>query len=232
MPIDRFRVRPSAGTLFAFFVVVLALAEAHECAHILTARIVCGGWGVRDFSVWSTAEGCSDHPFVLLATFAGPLFTYAVMWASIWMLRREGPDSQRSIGIVLIFGALPFARVFTAITGHGDEVSGFTELTGNHWTGWMIGLASVFLLSVYPLACAYRKLAPERRPLVFCALLIMPILLHGLVIHGAMNSLLRNKVWSANGCLGSPWLVNVWQVVLLVSSLAFWRRANELFGSA
>jgi hypothetical protein len=223
----RFRFRGGAKALFALLFLVLALAEAHELAHIATGRELCGGWGVRDFSVWTTREGCGERQ--LLATFAGPLFTYAVIWMGTWMLMKGRSEGVRAFGLTAIFAAMPFARIFTAVTGHGDEVSGLSAALGDHRVGWAAGLSAVVMLLWYPLMQAYGSLVRQRRLAVFCGLLAGPMLVHGVIVHGVMNHLLARGVMAREGWLGSPVLVNVWQVVVVAGAAALAVDAPGLF---
>lgn len=226
------RFRANGAALFSFFILVLALAEAHECAHIFAARVVCGGWGARNFSVWTTRKGCAqNHPLIVLATFAGPLFTFAMIWLGTWLLIKPRKQSLRALGIALIFAPLPLARIITAATGHGDEVSGFTMLLNGQKTGWAVGLASILLLSLYPVVKAYRSLAPPRRILVFGGLLLIPMLAHGLTTHSMLNSLLAKGVFDENGILGAPVLVNVWQVLVFAAAVVCGRQASRVFAT-
>jgi hypothetical protein len=229
----RFRLRADGAALFAFLILVLALAEAHECAHIFTARAICGGWGARDFSLWATRDGCAaDHPLIALATFAGPMLTYAVIWIGASLTARAGDQCNRAPGLALIFAPLPFARIFTAISGHGDEVSGFTGIFGDHRAGWAAGLAAVLLLSVFPLAQAHRCLVPERRILIFSGLLLVPMLVHGAVVHGAMSRLLASGFFARDGIFGSPTLINVWQAAVLTGAILTGRKSARLFADS
>jgi hypothetical protein len=226
------RFRANGPALFSFFIMVLALAEAHECAHIFGARAVCGAWGTRNFSVWTTREGCAEnHPLIVLAIFAGPLFTFAMIWLGTWIVIKPTRQSLRALGIALIFAPLPFARIVTAATGHGDEVSGFTMLLNDHRIGWAVGLASILLLSLYPVLKAYRSLAPPRRLLVFGGLLLLPMLAHGLTTHSMLNGLLVKGVLDESGMLGAPVLVNVWQVLVFAAAVVCGRQASRVFAT-
>jgi hypothetical protein len=226
------RFRANGPALFSFFIMVLALAEAHECAHIFAARAVCGAWGTRNFSVWTTREGCAEnHPLIVLATFAGPLFTFAMIWLGTWLVIKATKQSLRALGVALIFAPLPFARIITAATGHGDEVSGFTTLLKGHKNGWAVGLTSILLLSLYPVLKAYRSLAPPRRLLVFGGLLLLPMLVHGLTTHSMLNGLLVKGVLDESGMLGAPVLVNVWQVLVFAAAVVCGRQASRVFAT-
>jgi hypothetical protein len=222
------RFRADGLALLAFFILVLALAEAHECAHILTARAICGGWGSRDFSVWTMHEGCAAYPLVVLATFVGPVLTFATIWLGAW-LTHTTEQRERALGLALIFAPLPFARIFTAATGHGDEVSGFTVLFGNQKGAWAAGLAMVLLFSLYPLVHAYRTLEPKRRMLLFAGLLLVPMVVHGVVVHNLMNQLLASGVLASGGLLGAPVLINLWQVLVFGGAAITTRGVSGLF---
>ncbi len=78
--------------------------EAHEIVHTAVCRLICGCWGERDFNVWGLCEGCIQaHPTSLIATFAGPLFTFIMIWIGLYLMRKKENESNLAIGFALIF---------------------------------------------------------------------------------------------------------------------------------
>ena len=96
--------------IISFLALTFVMHEAHEIAHTSLGRFICGCWGKRDFNVWSLCEGCFEaNPNAILATFAGPIFTFAMIWVGFYLLRKCNP-AKRSLGFSMIFANMPFAR--------------------------------------------------------------------------------------------------------------------------
>jgi hypothetical protein len=110
--------------LFAFFALTICTGELHEQVHIQTGWLVCGGYGARDFNAWKTAADCAAPAWSFLATLVGPLWSFAVMWTGAFLLMKAKSLNYKTIGFALIFAPLPFARIFTALMGGGDEKNG------------------------------------------------------------------------------------------------------------
>lgn len=206
-------------TLLAFLFFFFLMHELHELAHMFTGRIICGSWGTRDFNVWRLCDDCiQQKPLAILATFAGPLFTFLMLWLG-WYWVKYGKSAQyRSVGLVLIFGNMPFGRIYMAATGAGDEVWGLRSLLLNpqHTNFGMIRLLGLVLVSVIcipPLITAYRAIGNKKRVLVFIGLLILPLVLDTIVILILLNSLLTSGLLSQVWITGAPLLITFWFVV-------------------
>jgi hypothetical protein len=97
--------------IFQFF--FFLMHELHEQAHIITGRILCGGWATRDFNVWKLCDSCSLL-YSVAATFVGPIFTFAMLWLGRYWLKYGRSFETRSLGFVFIFGNMPFGRIYMA----------------------------------------------------------------------------------------------------------------------
>ena len=175
---------------------VLLAHEAHELAHTLTGRLVCGRWAERDFTRWSI-EGACDSGW---PTAAGPLLSYALMAAGALLALR--PDrARRWAAAALVFAANPLARLVTAISGHGDEM-----LVARVWAGpaasaaWVhLATAGVVALScIVALAAAWQALAGSARR----GLLFLFGLSAGIAITGPLLPMLNR--WLQAGILAGP----------------------------
>ncbi|MBO0749795.1 MAG: hypothetical protein J2O44_05125 [Porphyrobacter sp.] len=141
---------------------------AHEMTHHLTARAVCGAWGEMALSTFALAPGCDEagRPW-WLATMAGPLLTYALIWiGALW---------RSQTGLVLLFANLPMGRAMNVIMGGGDELIVGRALFGPAWA-WPAMALIVALLLGPPLALAWVRLPQTRRWLWFAGLLLLPLL--------------------------------------------------------
>ncbi|MGN2243828.1 hypothetical protein ACFWZU_10000 [Frateuria sp. GZRR33] len=186
--------------LVALAPLVMLVHEAHEFAHTLTGRLVCGRWAERDFSRWSI-EGCDSW----LPTAAGPLLSYLLMAAGALLALRRG---RAWPGVALVFAANPLARLVTALSGHGDEMLVARALVGAD-AGWVHPAAAgvVAGLCALALAVAWRALAATAwRRTVFLLALVA-----GIVITGPLLPLFNRMLdagFLAGPVAGAPWLVH------------------------
>lgn len=205
-------------SLLAFFLLLLLLAESHELAHIFTGYAFCGCWGERDFNVWGLCAGCRDeNPWAIVATFAGPIFTFSLIWLGRHWLKGQNARKQ-ILGFVLIFANLPFARIFTALMGGGDEVYGLSVIFGDdaNWQlVWGTGLIIVFALAVPPLLTAWKAIANAQRWAYFLGFLILPMLLAILVIFIGLNGLLAQGVLATALIWGTPLLISIHTLIVI-----------------
>lgn len=186
--------------------------ELHELAHIITGRLMCGAWGTRDFNVWQLSEPCT---YPEIATFAGPLFTFAMLWLGRYWLKYGVSISIRSLGFVFIWGNMPFGRIYMAATGSGDEVYGLRSLLINAdhsnlpWIK-LLGFVIVTLICVPPLITAYRAIANNRKLLIFIGLLIVPLMLDTVILLILLNGLLTKGLLNHVYIMGTPLLIQIW----------------------
>jgi hypothetical protein len=139
-----------------------------------------------------------------------------MMWAGVLLTGKNKTAPQNAVGFSLIFSNKPFARIFTAAMGGGDEVSGLNSLLKNHMLAWAIGLIVVILITIIPLYKAFKLIQNKYRVGWFLLFLIGPMLIEWVVIFGLMNSLLKQGILSNYWILGSPVLVTVWTILTLI----------------
>lgn len=203
----------------AFLCACFVLSELHEQVHIQTVYLLYSSYGPRDFNLWQTAR--SDG-YRWIATLAGPLFSFACMWTGLWISRRHpGP------GITLLFAALPFARVLTALMGGGDEKVVLLALSGNETLGpgLRVILAMVVLLCAgVPVLLAARRF--RLRASMIALLLVLPLLIEYPLTHSLYNRLLHQGIGARVFFGGTPWLIQL-HFVLMASLL--WLLRRQLF---
>lgn len=220
------KIRITVKFIIAFLALTFVMHEAHEIVHTSVGRLICGEWGLRDFNVWGLCEGCSEqHPIAIIATFAGPIFTFIMMWIGAILLKKDSLQ-QKSLGFALVFANLPFARILTAAFGGGDEVYGLNILLDNHSLAWTIGLSAIVLITIIPLYRAYSILKNKRSVLWFLGFFILPTFIDLLLVLGLMNNLLAGGVLSDYWILGSPIIVTVWTVFV---TLIFLLTKNHIY---
>jgi hypothetical protein len=208
--------------VISFLALLFVMHEAHEIVHTTVGRIICGCWGQRDFNSWDVCEGCEEkHPISLISTFAGPVFTFIMIWWGSFLLNDNNSNAQKSWGFALVFANMPFARILNAILGMGDEVFAINKLINNHNLAWAIGLIIILLITIYPLFKAFKIINNKRKIGYFLLFFLMPLVLDVIIVEGLMNALLGKGVLSNYWILGSPMLVTFWTALATITFLIF-----------
>ncbi len=149
----------TTALLFLSFV----MQETHEIAHTSVGRLICGCWGERNFNVWTVCKGCSsEQPLSILATVAGPVYSFLVIWIGYYLLTKT-PAKLKSVGLALVVSSMPFSRILTPIFGGGDEVFVLTKLWNNHTMAWIISVVIVLFLTVPPVIKIWNTIENRRK---------------------------------------------------------------------
>lgn len=216
------RIKLNWKITVAFISLMFLLHETHEIVHTTVGRIICGCWGFRDFNVWTLCEGCIEQkPYAILATFAGPIYTFALVWLGYYWLTKSNSMTKKSFGFALIFGNMPFARILGALLGGGDEVFGLKKVLGNPTLGWILGLAFVLICSVPPLIAAFKSIGNKKRWAWFLGFLILPFVIDTIVVIGLLNTILQSGFLKQEWILGSPLFVTVWTIIVTIVFVIF-----------
>lgn len=196
----------------AFSLLLLAIHEAHELAHAVAGRILCGAWPIRDFNAWHLATECPSW----WPTAAGPLFSYLLMFIGAALALRNA--SHRWLGIAILFAANPFARIFTAAMGGGDEMVVMQRIANvEQRTPLLRAAVLLFVLIICGTAivAGWRAMrGTPRRALLFPLVLLWPMILTGVALFAIGNGLLKAGVLATPIIAGAPLLV------MLVSAIA------------
>lgn len=199
--------------IIAFLALTFVMHEAHEIIHTSVGRIICGAWGERDFNAWALCEGCNEKKsLAVLATFAGPVFTFLMIWIGAFLIHPNKTINQKTIGFSLIFANIPFARILTTSLGGGDEVFGLNTVLKNHSLAWLIGSVVVLSITIIPLVKAYILIQNNNKISWFVLFLLAPIVMDVLLVLGLMNTLLTKGILSSYWVLGSPIIVTLWTI--------------------
>ena len=203
------------------------MLEVHEMVHIGVGRLICGCWGARDFNVWSLCTGCSENqPLWWLATLAGPLVSFALMWLGMFWLGSEDPN-KLTFGFSLIFANIPFGRISTVMMGGGDEMVVTRHfLKGEYSRTSMILICSTVILCfvVPPISRAFNVLKNRWVWLYIIGFLTLPLLFLLVYVLTGLNSLLDKGFLSALWIMGTPILITIHTSIALISLL--WLRKN------
>jgi hypothetical protein len=201
--------RPALRHLLVFYLLLYLVGMAHEAGHLVTGWFACDAFVGVGFNVVQWPAGCpTDSTLAHWAAFAGPAVSYTLMLLGAWLATN---GRQATLGAALVLANLPFARVFTAAYGGGDEVGLGRELIGAPAGRW-VALAVVLVLSLLPVAIVASRVPALRRPGVLVAWLILPMLADFAIRHRALDGLLAR--------VDAPLWLGVSTVVWLVSALA------------
>ncbi len=214
------RLQFNLTSLLAFFILVLLLHEAHESAHYFSAWLLCGCPPTRDFLIWKLCSSCTNQNLFILASFAGPLITYAFMWWGFSLLRATASSWQKTIGFALVLGALPLPRWLAAVDKGGDEISTLRHVFtgGQTYQGVLLGGLIVLLFTVPPVWRAFKAIRNKQRILILLAFLAIPWILDRLLVEKFLNGkLVASGVLMSPVYAGIPLLVILWQVFLLIA---------------
>ena len=197
--------------LIALLALMICTGELHEQIHITTGYFICGGYGPRDFNAWQTAESCAMPSLSFLATLAGPLWSYLVMWTGAVLLLTARSTIYRTIGFSLVFAPLPFARIFTAIVGGGDEKVVLRAVTGltDPLSLKIATAAIVSLICLPPIVIAWRSISNRFALLYPIAFSVLPLVVLGIYVLTLLNKLLSTGFLSSVFILGTPTLILV-----------------------
>jgi hypothetical protein len=221
------QIKISLSYIIEFLLLTIIMLELHETIHILVGRFICGCWGARDFNVWSLCVECEKtHRFSWVATLAGPLFSFVIMWLGTFWLSH--PNSNiKAFGFSIIFANIPFGRISEVMKGAGDEMAVTRHLLKNHFTlTQMILICSVFILALGlpPIIKAFRILTNKNSWLYIIGFLTLPILFILVYILIGMNSLLNSGFLSTTGVMGTPLLISLHSVMAIFFFLFFHKK--------
>jgi hypothetical protein len=210
----RFKLVLSIPFAIAFIALRHLFHELHEFSHMIVGRIICGVWGTRDFNnVHPTSETCLSNFTNAFIGLEGPMVNYITIWLGAILIRTAKTSSRLSWGMVLIFASLPFARIFTALIGGGDEMGVARNWISNPMLARVTTIAVILSILIYPLYTAFKALyVKKNKGWYFAGFLILPMLLEGMVVLLFFNYLLKMGILNTQNIMGSPLLV--WIVLM------------------
>ena len=215
------KIRITWQYFLAFFALNGVISELHEQAHITTGRLVTGCYGPRDFNNWSScAEGAQGLPWA--APLAGPLFSYLVVWFGVWLLYRATSVAQKSLAFSLIFAPLPFARIFTAAMGGGDEKILLTRIFDGlpESVARWYALALTLLICAPPIVIACRVLTNRTRMWYVAGFCVVPLLVIWCYKLRFLNGLLHQGLFAEPSILGTPLFVHIVFGIMVATLIA------------
>jgi len=206
----------------------LVMGECHEIAHFITGKIICGCWpSSRDFNAWTLCESCEKlNPYGFLATFAGPLFSMALAWVGMFLLRN--PDARKqSLGFLLIWANVPQARIMTVLMQGGDERQVIRKLTkGTALDDYflLVSILVVFVMALPPIIASFRAVKNRYSWLYNVGFMVMPLLVLGIYGFFFLNVLLERGFLSQVWIMGTPLFITLHTALALAVLLVFFRK--------
>jgi hypothetical protein len=170
------RLRITPLYTLAFYFLIMLHASMHELAHHFAAFAICGEWGTKSFNLFTAA--CNTHPWVWLSTYAGPAYSYAMMWLGGYWLMHGATPLTRHLGFATIFAQLPLQRITGPIFQWNDEWFATRHLfEPSEPLRWGL-LALLLVITLPPLARAYFAIENKRRVLWFAFyFMLFPLIL-------------------------------------------------------
>jgi hypothetical protein len=165
--------------VLAFLVLVFLVQEVHDWAHVLVVRATCHCWAGRMFGDWVLCGSPSTGQHALISI-AGPLINIVMFWAGWALLDAENPVEENSLGVALVFAAMPLNNLIAAFSGGGDitDFIRYIQRHGpmsNHALASRLGLIVQLLIIVPGLVRAFLRLPGFKgRAIAFPLLLLLP----------------------------------------------------------
>ncbi len=203
---------PNARLIVFFLALSFLCMGAHELIHHLATRCVCGAWGTMTLSQFFLPPGCETSPW-WLATLAGPVLTYVLIWSGMAM--------RSEFGLLLVFANLPLARAVTVAMRGGDEMVLGRLFIGDA-AAWPVVLVISALLLLPPLIWAWRQFPPAGRWWRFVAWLLLPLLWDFVFKRMLLNRALPLLPEQA----GVPAVIFIFYAAALAILFAAWRRGS------
>lgn len=179
----------------AFYCMIMLYASVHELIHHFVGAALCGDWGYKSFNLFQTA--CSeDNKIKYLATLAGPLFNFIVMWIGTWMLLKPRTEEYtKQVGFALIFAQLPLQRMTSPIFRMNDELHAAVNIWGNTELVYWIVIIVIWLICLPPLWVAFKSIQNRYKVLWFLFYLtLFPYVIWGPVFGGLEYLLINREV--------------------------------------
>ncbi|MDA1029148.1 MAG: hypothetical protein O3B41_08875 [Bacteroidetes bacterium] len=205
--------------LLAFYCVIMLYVSLHELVHHFAGFAVCGGvWGFKSFNYFETA--CEGSGWTYLATYMGPIFSFAAMWAGAYLLKQGKTPYRSHLGFALIFAQLPAQRMITPFFKMNDEFYASSALFGDTPLVYWSVLLIIWAVCIPPLVVAYRSIENRRAWLWFANFfLLLPYIIWGPVF-GGLEYLMVGRGFLDQTIYGIGLLFIINEVVTIA---AYWR---------
>ena len=111
------KIRLSLSYVITFLALTILCGTSHEFVHHFVGAAFCGCFGFKTFNSFDLCSSCAGNRLAFVAaTWAGPLFTYGLMWLGVYRLSNSS-GAARQLGFALIFANFPINRIGFALIG-------------------------------------------------------------------------------------------------------------------
>ena len=215
--------------ILSFLLLVFLVQEVHDWAHVLAVRVTCHCWPVRNFGLWVLCGSPSSGQHALISL-AGPLINVVLLLTGWSLLHSDNPVEENSLGVALVFAALPFNALWTGFHGSNDITDCVRWLQRHgpnsdlHFAS-RFGLFIVLLLNVPPLVRAFIRLPGYKGKFVAFPLFF---LVPGWLVTLWSRQLNKWFIGPETGQWEAYALVAGWLVVLIVGFFLTRRKLKRL----
>ncbi|MBO3696913.1 hypothetical protein [Roseivirga sp. E12] len=162
----------------ALYCITMLYASLHELVHHFVGFLVCGDWGYKTFNSFVTT--CDGTPKSYIATYAGPVFSFIMMYVGAYFLKKRSSTFHNHLGFALIFAQMPAQRMSGPILGFNDELYATSRLFEGGINTQIIVTIILFAICIPPLITAFKAIKNKRRILWFLLyFLFLPYILFG-----------------------------------------------------
>ena len=165
--------------ILCFLLLMFLVQDVHDWVHVLAVRVTCHCWPFRTFGSWVLCGSPSGGQHALI-TVAGPLINVALFLTGWALLDIENSTEDHSLGVALVFAAMPWNNLVAAFTGGGDITEFIRWIqrhgpTSNHALVSRMGLIINLLIILPGLIRAFLRLPGYKGKLIaFPLLLLLP----------------------------------------------------------
>jgi hypothetical protein len=147
--------------------------------------------------------------------------TYLFIWIGYFLLKSSNTDEKKIWGFALVMAALPLSRLLAVIGHGGNEITAMRMIFASDqpFKGIPVIVGGILVLSllIAPLWRAYRSIRNKHSWLIFLAFLVVPWQIDELIITKLLNGYVVSSGFLMHPIyLGTPLLVIVWQIILIV----------------
>ncbi len=225
------KIKLSLPYVIAFLALTILCGTSHEFVHHFVGAAFCGCFGYKTFNSFELCSSCAGNRLAFIAaTWAGPLFTYGLMWLGVYRLSKPS-TAARQLGFALIFANFPINRIGFALIGWNDEQYVTNKIFGHSPLGFWLTNLAIWILAIPPLLFAYRAITNRHRVLWFIGFFVLPFVF--VFVFAGMfleQWLLLDRKFLAVPIIGIPYLILVVEVLSIIV-LAIFRHGITTAGS-
>ncbi len=200
--------------LLAFYCIIMLYSSLHELVHHFVGYLICGEWGTKSFNSFSMA--CNVGKVTYLATYAGPLFSFIMMYVGTYLMKNHTSDYKKHLGFAMIFAQLPLQRMVMPMFGMNDELFASTYIFGNTYATYAVVTIVIWVICIPPLIVAYKSIANKYKTLWFLLyLILLPYIIWG-PIFGLLEYLMVQKQILSRAVIGIGLLFIINEAVTII----------------